>query len=650
MARRHLAAAIVLVATLWTPTGLGAPVAGAAPEGHGQAQELLVTFLHTSDEHSTVLPSPLSRLGSDGEQAAQGGFARLATVVSEVRAAKAAVGEPVLLTSAGDYTGGSPFSWLALYGGAPELTLMVEIGYDVISLGNHEFDFGPEALARTLAVADQHGAGERTAILATNTRPPPGHPLEGSGLRSSHLVVLPNGLKVGFLGLIGREAARVAPAASPVEITEPTEAAAAAAADLRSAGAHIVVAVTHAGLNEDRELARAVPEIDLILGGHDHRLLEAPVLEAGTPIVHPGSHLRQVALVEVGYDPATGAVRLRGSETGSPSLLPLDASVPEHPHIAARIDELREELEGRVAELTEGRFSSLHQPVMSAGFRVSAGPPRAESPLGNFVTDAMRAAVEAATGERCDFAVQADGVIRGDLIPGDFPGRAGVITFHDFAASLGMGSGADGLPGYPLVAFWLTGGEVRRALEISTLLSGLMGPSYFLQVSGLRAELDPRRAVWARLPLRGTPIPTGRAVMTLERDLEGGARDPVSRRDSRLYHVATDHYVASFLPMVGELVPRLAIEPKDRHGEPLASIDEAIVRREGRELKVWQAVLEHAVAQPQGPDGIPRLPATYAQPAGRLSEVAAPSPWRWPLALLISLAVVGLMAHRWARS
>ncbi|RJX28279.1 MAG: hypothetical protein C4554_02625 [Dethiobacter sp.] len=73
-----------------------------------------------------------------------GGIARLATAVSRFKEVKGKDREPVLLISAGDFLSGSPYGWLALKGYAPELRLMQQIGYDIVTLGNHEYDYGPE--------------------------------------------------------------------------------------------------------------------------------------------------------------------------------------------------------------------------------------------------------------------------------------------------------------------------------------------------------------------------------------------------------------------------------------------------------------------------------------------------------------------------
>jgi 5'-nucleotidase / UDP-sugar diphosphatase len=613
-----------------------------------QSPELHLTILHTSDEHSALVPGPFVDYRADDPGATRGGMARLATVLAAVRARKAAAGEPVLLTSAGDHLTGSPFSWLALAGEAPELALMIELGYDAITFGNHEFDYGSERLAGYLAAAGYPGAAGRTAIVATNTRPPAGHPLDARGVRRTHLITLPNGLRVGIIGLLGEGAARFAPAASPVTFVDAASAAAAAEAELRAAGAHIVVAITHAGLAEDRALARVVPGIDVILGGHDHRLLDEPEREGRTLIVHPGAHLRQLVQLELGYDAATGSVRVRNRATGAPFVIVLDASVPESEWLRERVVAYRARLEQWIATLTGGRITDLGQRVATSDFTLAASYELTENALGNLVADAMRVVAGEASGRRVDFAFQASGQIRGSIVPGSRPWNRGDIAFFDLVNAVGLGTGPDSAPGYPVVGVWLTGDEVRRALEVSILLSRLMGSSYYLQVSGLRVRYDPRRAILARVPVRGTPIPTGRAVLAAERSA-ADASHPLERGDTALYYVVTDRYVASFLPMVGRFVPRLAIVPKDATGAPLADLDDAIVRRAGEELKVWQAVLEYVTA-PADAGHAPHLSRIYASPGGRLVQAQAPPLWLWALAAAAPFVVLaGALVTRRAR-
>ena len=118
-----------------------------------QSGELFFTILHTNDEHSALSPSPLVDYSPEENNPTLGGYARLAQAVKDIRAAKGAANEPVLLLSAGDYLGGSPYSWLGLNGEAPDLTIMNKIGYDAVNIGNHEYDYGPELLAQYLQAA-----------------------------------------------------------------------------------------------------------------------------------------------------------------------------------------------------------------------------------------------------------------------------------------------------------------------------------------------------------------------------------------------------------------------------------------------------------------------------------------------------------------
>lgn len=618
----------LLCLTLCSPAALSAQ--------RGSA-ELHLTIVHTSDEHSALLPAPLVEYRGGTIEQTRGGFARLATLIEDLRSRSAATGIPMLLTSSGDHTGGSPFSWLMREGEAPELTLMTELGYDVMTLGNHEFDHGPERLAAAIRAAGL-SSSERSTIVATNTRPPAGHPLASVGLKRTHLDTLANGLRVGFIGVIGRGAARYSPAAEPVELGNPVRAATEAAAELRAAGAQIIIALSHSGMREDRALARAVPEIDIILGGHDHRLVGDPVMEGETIIIHPGASLDQLLVLPLSFAPATGAVTVRNTGDGPSFVVPLDADVTEHAAVAARVADYERQLEQRISELTGGRFASIDSTIARSHFTI--GDARGdESPLGNFVADAMRTVASEATGIPVDFAFQATGNLRGDIVPG---GGGGRIVLHDLVSVISLGSGPDGSPGYPIISVWLTGDEVRRVLELSILLSEVLGGSYFLQVSGLRARYDPGRAVLFRVPFAGIPIPTGRAVLSAERD-SSGTPVPMERGDERLYHVVTDRYVAAFLPMVGELVPRLAVVPKDARGAPIADIDRAIVHREGQPLAAWQSVLEYAAAQPMDSTRHPRIPERYAAPAGRLSRERGVPLWIFPVLALIAL-VGGLVA------
>lgn len=606
-----------------------------------QSEPLLFTILHTNDEHSALLPSPLSDYDPTGSDPTLGGFARLAQLVNEIRAAKAQSGEPTVLVSAGDFLSGSPFAWLALEGYAVELELMQAIGYDIVALGNHEYDFGPEILAEYLTAAGYPQASTRTVLLASNTRPPQGHALNEIGIKGTHLMTLKNGLKLGFFSIMGVDAVDVAPLATPVEFADQVATARTAVGELRAAGANVVIAVNHAGLDEDEALARQVGGIDVIISSHCHTALTRPRIVGSTIIAQAGSSLSHLGVLALGYDQVNKKVSLHSTDPGESVLIPINDTISEDAAVAAMVSSSVDKLNTLIMDLSDGRFSDINDIVVTSDFVVRNRPMFSETPFGNFVADAMRAVGERATGAKVDFAIQADGVIRGSLQPGTSAAARGNVALLDLLDLVSLGTGPDKRPGYPLVAFYFTGEEVRRALEISLLLSELLGDAYFLHVSGLRMTYDPALAVLARLPGKGTPIPSTRAVLSADRFTGTGLQQgnqlvPLKRGDTTLYHIVSDYYLAAFLPMVGDLLPSLGLVMKDSAGNPITP-EQAIVHRDGHELKVWQTVVEYAAMQPPGARGKAAVPIYYATTAGRLNTRTV-----WPYVL--AAAIVALIA------
>ncbi|WP_456329982.1 bifunctional metallophosphatase/5'-nucleotidase [Archaeoglobus sp.] len=214
------------------------------------------TILHTNDEHSAVIPySPAIDFNESVKDPTIGGFARLASLVKSIKAEKS---EEVMLVSAGDFTGGSPFSWLVTEGESPEIALMQKIGYDVITIGNHEFDYGAEKLVDSLLNAGYPEANEKTVIVSTNLVAPQGHPMNEI-VKKYHIMEIEN-LKIGFIGLLGKDAKAKAYSYEPLDFEDPILTAKQAVEELKKEGVDLIIAVTHLGVSEDLELAEAVPE------------------------------------------------------------------------------------------------------------------------------------------------------------------------------------------------------------------------------------------------------------------------------------------------------------------------------------------------------------------------------------------------------
>ncbi len=627
-----------------------------APGTTGSEKEYYFTILHTNDEHSALLPSPFVDFHPEEKDPTVGGFARLSQLVNEIRAVKGGEGEPVMLISAGDFVGGSPYSWLIVDGEAPELSIMQQIGYDVVTIGNHEFDYGDEALSRYFQAAGYPEASGKTAVVSSNLNIPAGHPLANVGIKDVLVVTLDHGLKLGYFGLLGSDAGELAAKKDPVAVIEPIAAASLAVETLQEMEVDVIIAVTHAGLEEDRALAGAVPGIDVIVSGHCHTALHEPILVGNTVIVQSGIRLQYLGVLELAYSPDDGSVRVRNKESGRPFLLAIDDAITIDPVISETIDIYTEKINDRVRQLTGGLINHITESIFYSDFILRAGPPLQEAPFGNFVTDAMRLVVEEKTGEKVDFAFQANGVIRGDVVPGVMDYSLNRVSFYDLASTIGLGDGYDNNPGYPLVSVYLTGDEIYRVLELTAILSEFFGDTFFMQTSGLRYTYDRDRAILFRAPLLNLPVPSFRAVLEVEQFIGSGLQGdnpaeyrPITRGDDTLYHVVSDYYVLSFLPLIEERLPFYTVDPKNSAGEPTA-IKEGIIYSGDGELKLWQAVVEYALSQPSGEDGIARVPDYYSTTSGRINQTQAFPLLVWPALALLFLALVMVLLLRRRRS
>ncbi len=628
--------------------GFSCLVGSVSAESDG-GKEFLFTLMHTNDEHSALIPfGPAVDYHPVEKNATLGGFARLATVVADIRAEKEWNGEPTLLVSAGDHIGGTIFGWLIPEGYAPEISLMQMIGYDLVALGNHEFDYGPELLADYYKKAGYPAAHHTTELLSSNVIPPEGHPLLEIEIRRTVIKELSNGLKVGFFGLLGNDAHNEAPFFEPMEHKDAFETARECIKELKEEGADVIVALTHSGIREDRELAKKVDGIHLIVGGHDHYGTEEPEQIKDTYIVQAQNFLRYLGVLELSYNSGTDKLTLRNKESKRPFLLPVEYPVIPHVLVEQEVGYYTDRLNELVYEYTDGLYTNIFDAVMYSDFPLYASrSDMRELELGNFLTDAMRLVAGEIMGKEVDFAFQATGVIRAEVRQGTMNHSMSKISFYDLLGASPLGTGNDGIPGYPLAAAYLTGEDIYKILEISSLLSEYLGYEYFMQISGLRYQYDRKRTIYFRLP-GGTPIPSTSSVMRAERyrkaDLQTGEDEDyeiIPDDDSKLYLVVTDYALLTAIPLVAERIPWLKITPKDEDGNEVQDMTELIVMRQEKELKVWQALLIHAGNQLPGGDYNAWLSDYYLSYGDRIIEVDGPSLWTWPIIILF--LIVGLI-------
>ena len=240
--------------------------------GPGFAEPVTITVLHTNDVYE-IAP-----------REGRGGLAELATLLQQERAAA----EHSITTFGGDLISPSVLSGLTQ--GAQMVELYNLLGTDVAVLGNHEFDFGPEVLAQRIKESD-------FPWLGTNVLGPDGKPAVGTvGLHTMEV----GGYKIGFFGLLAPETDVLSSPGPDITFAPLVETAAAAVRRLEAEGADVIVALTHDDIADDRELARSIEEIDLILGGHDHDPIT--FYEGDTLIVKAGYDAHYLAALDLAVD------------------------------------------------------------------------------------------------------------------------------------------------------------------------------------------------------------------------------------------------------------------------------------------------------------------------------------------------------------
>ncbi len=577
-------------------------------------REKRFTLLHTSDEHSNLLPLPFVDYHPDKPDGSLGGFARLSTLVKQVRDEKQ--DEPVLLFSSGDFIGGSPFAWLVPLGHSAELEIMKEVGYDAIAIGNHEFDYGPEILADYFERAGYPDYHEHLPLLGSNLDIPSDIKLKDILIPDNHLFSLSNGLVVGVFSLLGEGAYSVAPSAWPVGIHPSTETARKQAGLLREEGADVIIALTHSGIVHDRLLASKIQGIDVILGGHDHYKTPRPEIVNNTIILHSGYFLEYVGKLELAVDVSTGSLRILNDEKDNPYLIKLDSRIEEDPVITSIIDRYGMYLNEFVKTFTGGLVGDYGETVLYSDFSLIKESKMEETTTGNFITDAMRFMGERYTGENVDIAFQANGNIRHDIIPGTTEWSKGEVSFLDLASISGIGMGEDMNPGYPLVSFYMTGEDVLTLLEIASLMPQVMGDAFFLQFSGLKYSYDPGKALWLTIPILDIPVPAYRSVINAgiyegENIPANDNFEKIKDSSEELYHLVSDYHLASFLPIISKVSDRLHIVLRNAEGKPVEDIRQTIIKHDEREFKVWEAIIRYAATFEKNEYGVPEIPHLY---------------------------------------
>lgn len=388
-----------------------------------------------------------------------GGMARLGHLIHSIKNAT----PNTIVIDAGDMFQGTPL--FTHYHGEVEVSLLNQIGYDLYTIGNHEFDDGAENLGKQLKNA-------KFDIICCN--------LDAEAQPQLKSVIKPyvireiGGQKVGFVGVMTPELERLSLSLGGVKVKNMKDdwliPVRQTVKEIESKGVNHIVAVTHCGIDFDQQISQAIPEIDVVIGGHSHTRLDKALFvehddSSKTIIVQTGSYGRTLGRLDVTFDKDG---RMDAADTKY-RLINITDKIPEDPQMKAYID-------NKVEPLLPLRRTIVSQAEDAFDNRWTSYP--WDSALGDLVTDAL---CEAGKSYGTTISVHNRGGMRGRI-------EKGPISLEKVQEILPFDN--------RLTFATIKGKALLGALEHS--VSGPAG-GRFLDVHGLKIGYDPTRKRGERL-------------------------------------------------------------------------------------------------------------------------------------------------------
>ena len=461
---RRIALAAVLLFTLIPGVNCGTWEFSTASAQEQRECPVRVTLLQVNDVYQFA---PV-----DG--GTRGGLARVLTLRKQIMSES----PHTLFFLAGDTL--SPSIESNTYKGKQMIEAWDASGLDYATFGNHEFDFGPDVLRERMR--ESHFKWLAANVIDKRT---------GKTFADTPEFIVREfeGVKIGIFGILLPETLQTSRPGPDVDIQDPCATAARVIPKIHAAGAQVIIALTHLSMGEDKQLARC-SGVDLIIGGHEHTLLES--MSGHAPIFKMTSDARELGRIDLNLSKSTGKL-----ESIDWQVIPVTDKVKDDPSFAALNQKYGPLLKN--LEQTVGR-TEVELDLKSADIRTQ------ETNMGDFIADAFRQA----TGS--DVALANGGSIRADTII-----EPGVLTKRDVLSILPFNN--------RVVKLRLTGAIIRAALEHGVASLGVEAqPGRFPQVSGIRFVFDTSR-------------PPGKRIISIT--INGKPLD-----DQKTYTLATTSYVA----------------------------------------------------------------------------------------------------------
>ncbi len=428
------------------------------------AADYKLTILHTNDFHARFEPINKYDSGCKPEDNTEGkcfgGTARLATAIADARAR---AGNSILVDG-GDQFQGTLF--YTCYKGKLAAEMMNNLGYDAMTVGNHEFDDGPEVLRGFMDAVD-------FPVLMSNADVS-GEDLLAGVLQKSTVIEV-GGEKLGFIGLTPQDTDELASPGPNITFTDPSQAVQGEVDRLTAEGVNKIIVLSHSSYGVDQVVAANTTGVDVIVGGHSNTYLSNtsdraagpyPTMVNGVAIVQAYAYGKFLGELNVTFDDAGNVT----SATGEPLIM--DASVSEDPALVARIaeaakplDEIRNRVVAEAAEAIGGDRAACRSQECS---------------MGSLIADAM---LDRVRDQGIDVAIQNGGGIRASI-------DAGPVTMGEVLTVLPFQN--------TLSTFQVTGAVLLEALEngVSQIEDGA---GRFPQVAGMTYAFDASQPAGSRI-------------------------------------------------------------------------------------------------------------------------------------------------------
>lgn len=465
----------------------------------------------TPDPEPGELDGKTVILHSNDVHGAISGYANMAGLAAEYEAK----GAEVILADAGDYSQGAVS--VSSNKGLNAVTLMNKVGYDVATLGNHEFDYGYEQLTKNLEAADFEN-------ICCNIVGADGKKL----FEGSTVITTESGLKIGFIGVNTPETSTKANPAlikglSWLSGDKMIEAVNAEAAALEGK-ADVVIVLAHLGVdgqsapNRSTDLLAGVKGVDFIIDGHSHTVMPATKAE---PIQSTGTKFEYIGVVVI--DNKTKAIE-------SNELVKVTAETASDAAVAAAVKEINDKIDAEYGEVFAKSEVTLNGERAYSEETKLYGNRDGETNLGDLITDAMLWKINEQGGVTVDadhiLAVTNGGGIRASIAAGDITKKAvnEVLPF-----------------GNTLAVVYVTGAELLEALEASTYCSPDSAVGGFPQVAGIEYTIDVTKEFDGGDKYPGTEVVAPKSIQRVTIDsINGKAFDAKAT-----YAVVTNNFVAA---------------------------------------------------------------------------------------------------------